>query len=84
MVRKRRQDILCGLLLAMAASLVLSFIPATQVMLWVHLALDVIFVAYVALLVRARNLASERELKVRFLPTATRPQPQLLLQRSAN
>lgn len=84
MIRKRRQDILCGLLLAMAASLVLSFIPATRVMLWVHLAVDVAFVAYVALLVRARNLASERELKVRFLPTTARSQPQLLLQRSAN
>ncbi len=83
-VRKRRQDILRGLLMAMAASLVLSFIPATRVMLWVHLVLDVAFVAYVALLVRARNLASEREIKVRFLPSATRSQPQLLLQRSAN
>jgi hypothetical protein len=83
-VRKRRQDILCGLLMAMAATLVLSFIPATRVMLWVHLCLDLAFVAYVALLVRARNLASERELKVRFLPSASRSQPQLLLQRSAN
>jgi hypothetical protein len=53
-------------------------------MVWVHLALDVAFVAYLALLVRVRNLAAERELKVRYLPTMANPQPQLLLRRSAN
>ncbi len=82
--RKRRHDIFCGLLAVVAASLVLSLVPALRMMIWVHLALDVAFVGYVALLVRARNLATERELKVRFLPTAARPQPQLLLHRSAN
>ncbi|CAN5684092.1 hypothetical protein BH24ACT2_BH24ACT2_14400 [soil metagenome] len=83
-VRKRRRDILCGLLVAMGASLVLSLIPALGKMVWVHLALDVAFVAYLALLVRVRNLAAERELKVRYLPTMANPQPQLLLRRSAN
>jgi hypothetical protein len=83
-VRKRRRDILCGLLVAMSASLVLSLIPALGKMVWVHLALDVAFVAYLALLVRVRNLAAERELKVRYLPTMANPQPQLLLRRSAN
>ena len=82
--RKRRRDIFCGLLVAMGVSLVLSIIPAMRTMLWVHLALDVAFVAYVALLVRVRNLAAERELKVRFLPPMTTAQPQLLLRRSAN
>ncbi|HVL04078.1 MAG TPA: hypothetical protein VM386_06550, partial [Acidimicrobiales bacterium] len=55
--RKRRRDIFCGLLVAIGVSLVLSLVPAMRMMLWVHLALDVVFVAYVALLVRARNLA---------------------------
>ncbi len=82
-VRKRRRDILCGLLVAMGVSLVLSFVPALGTMLWVHLALDLAFVAYVAMLVRVRNLAAERELKVRFLPTVATSQPQLLLRRSA-
>ncbi len=82
-VRKRRRDILCGLLVAMGVSLVLSFLPALGTMLWVHLALDLAFVAYVAMLVRVRNLAAERELKVRFLPTVANSQPQLLLRRSA-
>lgn len=81
--RKRRRDIFCCLLLAMGATLVLSLIPAFRMMLWVHLVVDVAFVAYVALLVRVRNLAAERELKVRFLPAVNNPAPQLLLRRSA-
>lgn len=82
--RKRRRDIFCGLLVAMGATFVLSLIPAMRAMLWLHLALDIAFVGYVTLLVRARNLATERDLKVRFLPTVAQPQPQLLLRRSAN
>ncbi|MBW3575046.1 MAG: hypothetical protein KY450_09285 [Actinobacteria bacterium] len=74
---------LCGLLVAMGATLVLSLIPALRSMLFVHVVLDGLFAAYVGLLVRARNLATERDLKVRFLPSAA-PQPQLLLRRSAN
>lgn len=81
--RKRRRDIFSGLLLAMGATLVLSIIPAFRMMLWVHLVVDVAFVAYVTLLVRVRNLAAERELKVRFLPAVSNPAPQLLLRRSA-
>ena len=83
LARKRRRDVFCGLLVAMGATLVLGLIPALRTMLLVHVIIDGLFVGYVALLVRARNLAAERDLKVRFLPTAS-PQPQLLLRRSAN
>ena len=43
-------------------------------------------VAYVVLLVRARNIAAEREMKVRYLPgrPAALPEPQLLLRRSGS
>ena len=88
--RKRRKDILCGLLAAMAGSLVLGFLPGLRVMLGLHLALDVLFVAYVAMLVRLRNVAEERESKVRYLPAtfpnAVRraPEPALLLRRSGS
>lgn len=84
LARKRRRDILGGLLVAMAATLVLGLVPALRLMLGLHLVLDLLFVAYVALLVRARNLAVERELKVRFLPAPTHVQPTMLLRRSAN
>ena len=84
LARKRRRDVFCGLLVAMGATLVLSLIPSLRMMLVLHVVVDLVFAAYVALLVRARNVAAERELKVRFLPGMVTPQPALLLRRSAN
>lgn len=82
---KRRRDVLVGLLVAMVGSLVLGFLPPLRALWAVHVVIDVLFVAYVALLVYLRNLAAEREMKVRFLPTASAaPQPALLYRRSAN
>jgi hypothetical protein len=49
-------------------------IPSLSVMWMVNVAVDVLFVGYVALLVRMRNLAAEREMKLTFLPGA-RPMP---------
>ena len=84
-VRKRRRQILVGLLAAMSATLVLGLIPGFQVVLLLHLVLDVLCAAYVGLLIRARNLAEERDLKVRFFPsTPAGAESELLLTRSAN
>ena len=60
----------------------LGLIPGLQVMLGLHLVLDVLFAGYVALLVRARNVAAEREMKVRYLSSS--PEPTFLLRRAAN
>ena len=83
---KRRRDILVGLLVAMAGSLLFGVLPPLRVLWLVHVVLDVLFVAYVALLVYMRNLAAERDMKVRFLPTAAprSPEPALLLRRSGS
>ena len=81
---KRRRDVLVGLLVAMGGSLVLGALPPLRVLWAVHVVLDLLFVAYVAALVYLRNLAAEREMKVRFLPTAPSPEPALLYRRSAN
>lgn len=81
--RKRRRDILCGLLAAMGGSFVLGLIPPLRVMLSLHVLLDLLFIGYIALLIRARNAAMERDVKVRFLPTHS-SEPALLLRRSAN
>ena len=81
--QKRRRDIFCGLLAAMAGSLLLGFLPSLRVMWTLHLVLDVVFAGYVALLVRMRHVAVERELKVRFLPRSS-PEPALLLRRTGN
>lgn len=81
---RRRRDIMLGLLVAMGGSLVLGLLPPLRVLWVVHAVLDVLFVAYVGMLVYLRNLAAERDMKVRFLPTARASEPALLLRRSAN
>lgn len=83
---KRRRDILVSLLAGMAGTLVLGLVPALRELLYLHLMLDLLFAGYVALLVRMRNVAAEREMKLRFLPS-TGPgmaEPVFALQRSAN
>ena len=81
---KRRRDILFGLLAVMGGSFVLSFVPGLSALRTFHLLADVLFVGYVALLIRQRNLRAEREMKLRFLPTAATPEPALLLRRTGN
>ena len=70
--RRRRRDILLALLVAAGSTLVLGAIPALRMLWLVHAVADCLLIAYVGLLVRQRNLATERELKVRLLPTARR------------
>lgn len=70
--RRRRRDILLSLLVAAGSTLVLGVIPGLRMLWIVHVAADVLLFGYVALLVRQRNLATERALKVRLLPTARR------------
>ena len=67
--RRRRRDILMALLVAAGTTLVLGAIPALRMLWLVHAAADVLLISYVSLLVRQRNLATERDLKVRLLPT---------------
>jgi hypothetical protein len=80
---KRRRDVFVGLLVAMVGSLVLGILPPLRILWSIHLVIDVLFVAYVAALIYLRNLAAEREMKVRFLPTAAPvAEPALLLRRT--
>lgn len=80
---RRRRDVFFGLLALMAGSLVLSLVPAFRFLLVAHVVLDLLFAGYVAALVYMRNMAAEREMKVRFMP-----QPQadhaFALRQSAN
>lgn len=87
--KKRRRDILVTLLAAAGITLVLSLLlPAVFVL---HLTIDALLAAYVALLVRQRKLAEERSMKVRYLgdarrSSAARPMtapPQLAVRRAA-
>ena len=81
---KRRRDVFISLLAAMAMTLVFGAIPPMRVLWALHLVLDGMFVAYVVMLVRMRNITAEREMKVRFLPAGRPPEAVLALRRSAN
>jgi hypothetical protein len=74
-----------ALLTAAVATLALGLVVANLrgVMLVAHLVADVLLAAYVAMLIRQRNLAAEREMKVRFLPRPGTVEP-ALLRRSVN
>lgn len=79
---RRRRDVLVALLASAGVTLLLALV-GLGMMLWVHLLIDACLVAYVALLIRQRNLAAERDMKVRFLPRSPLAEP-ALLRRSAN
>jgi hypothetical protein len=75
--QRRRRDVLFALVAGAIGSLLLALIPGVSVMWPVQVLFDVLLVAYVALLIRMRNLAAERELKLTFLPPQqlNRPRP---------
>ena len=87
---RRRRDVLTALLVACVVTLPLGLLLSIGIMLVAHVVADVLLVAYVALLVHQRNVAAERDMKVRFLPQPHRLDPALLraepalLRRSAN
>jgi hypothetical protein len=65
--RRRRRDVLFVLVVLVAGTLVVAAVTRSQPAVMAQLATDVAFVGYVALLVRLRNLAAERELKLRVI-----------------
>ena len=83
--RRRRRDVFLTLLGAVGVTFLLAV--AMGGMVWMlHLAIDVAFVGYVALLVKLQQASAEKELKVRYLAPSPRrvPEPQLLLRRSGS
>lgn len=70
-LQRRRQNVFMGLLGAVVVTLALGLVFRPFFAL--NLVVDLALVAYVALLARARSLAVEREMKVRYL----RPGPSL-------
>jgi hypothetical protein len=83
-IRRRRRDVFVTLLGAVAVSFLLAVALGGAVWM-LHLAIDVVFGAYVMMLVSIQQQSAERELKVRHLPpTAARRQvapPQLAMRR---
>jgi hypothetical protein len=81
--QRRRREVLAVLVALIAGTLIAGFLPGMRMLWGVNIVLDMLFVAYVSLLIRLRNIAAEREMKLRFLPGAP-AEPALLLRRSAN
>ena len=76
--QKRRRDVFFALLAGVIGSLLLSVVSGVSAMWTVQVVFDLCFTAYVALLIRMRNLAAERELKLTFMPhtaRVARPRP---------
>jgi len=72
--QKRRRDVLMGLMVAMFGSALLAMISGLSLMWAVNVVIDLLFVGYVALLVRVRNAAAEQDMRRNFQP-AGRPVP---------
>lgn len=70
---RRRRDVLFVLGIAVIATLVMAAATRSQTIIYLQLLTDGALVAYVALLVRLRNLSAERELKLSYLPSARSP-----------
>jgi hypothetical protein len=90
--QRRRRDILCALLASMGGSLLLGLVPGFGILLKFHLALDVLFVAYVVLLSQRHTLFAAkpaaphaRVATVRYLDAAAPRVPEpALLRRTGN
>jgi hypothetical protein len=67
-LQKRRRDVLFTLVTGIIGSLLLGLIPGLSMMLFVCAGFVLLLAGYVSLLVRLRNLATEREMKLTFLP----------------
>jgi hypothetical protein len=69
-LQKRRRDVLFTLVTGIIGSLLLGLIPGLSMMLFVCAGFVLLLAGYVALLARLRSLATEREMKLTFLPRA--------------
>jgi hypothetical protein len=85
-VKRRRRDVFLTLLGAVGLTFVLALVLGGPV--WgLHLLVDLAFAGYVGMLVKVQQHSTERDQKLRYLPQAPasrRPEPALLLRRSAN
>jgi hypothetical protein len=80
--RRRRRTILAGLSVASVVTL-LGVLAGIGLLAPLHLAVDVVALAYLGFLVRAYRLGANREAQVHYLPGVT-SERELLLRRPAN
>jgi membrane protein implicated in regulation of membrane protease activity len=82
--RKRRRDVLFTLAGAAGVTFLMALMLGGSV--WgLQLVCDLLLAAYVAMLVQTQQRTTERDTKVRYLPSrSARPEPALLLRRSGS
>lgn len=88
-VQRRRRDIFLSLLALTGLSGLIGFVPGLSAVWYLTGVMGLALVAYTALLLRIRTVAAEREMKLRFLPSAggpgaVEPAPAYVMRRSAN
>jgi len=69
-IKKRRRDVLAGLLASMVGSALLALVPGFGALWMLHVVLDVLFAAYVVLLLRLRQGAVSMRQGVSPMPSA--------------
>jgi hypothetical protein len=74
--QKRRRDVFFTLVAGAVGFLALALLPGLSVLWSVQVLFDIMLGAYVAILVRLRNQAAEREMKLRYMPSS-RPAPRM-------
>lgn len=68
--QKRRRDVFFAIMAGTVGSLLLALIPGLSVMWAVQVVFDLLLGSYCAVLVKLRNAAAERELKLRYMTSA--------------
>ncbi|MDP8975884.1 MAG: hypothetical protein M3N28_05890 [Actinomycetota bacterium] len=73
---RRRRDVMFILLMGMGTTFVLAMVVSSTPLWILHFVMDGLFLGFVAMLVHVRNIAAEKEMKLRILPQpVVRPQP---------
>ncbi|HLI00733.1 MAG TPA: hypothetical protein VKV06_08095 [Acidimicrobiales bacterium] len=78
--RRRRRDVLAALVIVAAVTLLIAGITRSAAVITLQIATDLALFGYMALLVQLRNVAAEREAKVRFMHPQGRPARQSVAQ----
>jgi hypothetical protein len=80
--QRRRRDVLLILGVGVLSSLLLAIVAGNTLFYLVQAITDVLLVGYLVLLVRMKQVATERRAKVHYLP-APAPAPSLVLRRTS-
>jgi len=81
---KRRRDILVGLAAGFVLSGLLAAVPGLHLLAALTGVVGLALAGYVVLLVHLRNLALERQVKLRYLPEPIAHEPSIVVRRAAS